>query len=275
MKYMHFNSSCSYAGLANMLEMLGYDTEDYKIALDIGLPYFLGYDEVTGYYQAGAMLQSKEWFDLYLKPRGFCYTEKMFSKLDATEKLHSGMMLGIQVNPQSKHAVIFVGKEAGKYLFLNNKWEESSEEETLYFSREELLDRLQDDVTVGYVETCEKENVVLGQIYDDSRLNWIKLRKEIKQFIREEQSSQDLRGAMNRLFRPLLVDGLAMMKLLERQDLVVGLESAQKDFLLAVKSEKALRLTDEFDCLILEKAINVIIENINKKIDILSRKEKR
>lgn len=29
MKYMTFNSSCSYAGLANMLEKIGIDVEDY------------------------------------------------------------------------------------------------------------------------------------------------------------------------------------------------------------------------------------------------------
>ncbi len=37
MKYMHFKGSCSYAGIANMLELSGYDTEDYIIANKIKL----------------------------------------------------------------------------------------------------------------------------------------------------------------------------------------------------------------------------------------------
>lgn len=76
MKYMHFNSSCSYAGLANMLAFLGFETEDYQIALDIKLPFLIHFDPETGSYRAGAMLQSKEWFELYLRPRGFCYKEE-------------------------------------------------------------------------------------------------------------------------------------------------------------------------------------------------------
>ena len=38
MKYMHFKASCSYAALANLLEMQGYDTEDTIIALEMELP---------------------------------------------------------------------------------------------------------------------------------------------------------------------------------------------------------------------------------------------
>ena len=32
MKYMTFNSSCSFAGIANMLERMGYAYEDYQVA---------------------------------------------------------------------------------------------------------------------------------------------------------------------------------------------------------------------------------------------------
>jgi len=60
MKYMHFNSSCPYAGLANLLELQGVETEDYKIALEMNLPYFLRRDVITGYYQSGSSLQSAE-----------------------------------------------------------------------------------------------------------------------------------------------------------------------------------------------------------------------
>ena len=58
MKYMHFNSSCSYAGLANLLYSDGIDTEDFVIALAIDLAYLLVKD--GAFYLAGTMLQSKE-----------------------------------------------------------------------------------------------------------------------------------------------------------------------------------------------------------------------
>ena len=41
MKYMTFNSSCTYAGLANMLMERGIDVEDYEIALEMKLPFLL------------------------------------------------------------------------------------------------------------------------------------------------------------------------------------------------------------------------------------------
>ena len=64
MKYMTFNSSCSYAGLANLLSFYGIDTEDRKIALDMDLPFL--FDCKDGYYSSGPMLQGGKWFNLYL-----------------------------------------------------------------------------------------------------------------------------------------------------------------------------------------------------------------
>ncbi|MBR3841058.1 MAG: hypothetical protein IKM20_07985 [Erysipelotrichales bacterium] len=151
MKYMHFNSSCSYAGLANMLALQNYDTEDYKIALEMGLPYFIRYDINSNYYQAGAMLQSKEWFELYLKPRGFRYIEKVYSKDQLITNLRSGMMFGIQATLNSKHAIVFIKEEQGIYSFLNNKWEESSEEEYIYLKASELLEKVPENIAVGYI----------------------------------------------------------------------------------------------------------------------------
>ncbi len=69
MKYMTFNFSCSYAGVANMLEQYGIDTDDRSIAMGMKLPYLFAYE--NGVYMAGPMLQSAAWFNLYLNPIGF------------------------------------------------------------------------------------------------------------------------------------------------------------------------------------------------------------
>ena len=134
MKYMHFNSSCPYAGLANMLERMGHDTEDFQIAIDMNLPLLLHYDEKTGYYQAGASLQSARWFDLYLNPRGYRYVEAACDKGDVLSLLKPGTMLGIQVSAQSRHAVVFLGETNSVYSFLNNKWENAPEPDRLDLS---------------------------------------------------------------------------------------------------------------------------------------------
>ena len=97
MKMMSFNSSCAYAGLANMLEALGVDTEDRLIALDMGLPYLFAREE--GQYRAGPMLQSARWFDLYLRPRGFALREENLPQEQLPQYLpaHAPAMLGLLV----------------------------------------------------------------------------------------------------------------------------------------------------------------------------------
>lgn len=266
MKYMHFNSSCSYAGMANMLALQGFDTEDYKIALDIGLPYFLRYDEEEKSYQAGPMLQAAEWFNLYLKPRGFCYIEKFLNRDKVLAELQPGNMLGIQVTPQSKHAVIFLGEENGVYKFLNNKWENSEEPDYLELSAEECLQRLPEQVVVGNLERCKAEEVDLQPYYEEALTNWEKLRRELKQFVSEVQSPQALRESMNRLFRALLLDGLSMAKLLEERELEECLAKLQKNYLGAVRKNEVVRLVDEFDCEEIDWAVDGFVQVIKEKM---------
>ena len=62
MKYMTFNSSCSFAGVANMLESRGLDFQDYEVALGMELPYIVAKDD--GGYMAGSMLQEKKYSTL-------------------------------------------------------------------------------------------------------------------------------------------------------------------------------------------------------------------
>lgn len=57
MKYMTFNSSCSYAGLANLLAFYDIDVGDREIALDMGLPYLFAKEQEK--YLAGPMLQNQ------------------------------------------------------------------------------------------------------------------------------------------------------------------------------------------------------------------------
>ena len=266
MKYMHFNSSCSYAGLANMLELFHYDTEDYIIALEIGLPYFIRYNNESKCYQAGAMLQSKEWFELYLKPRGFSYKEIFVSKKDISKILQPGIMLGIQMNRQLKHAIVHIKQINGIYSFINNKWEESKELNTFEFTKDELLDKLPEKVVVGSIEKCECEKIDDLLYYNESISTWKKLKLELQQFTSKEQSPQNLYESMDCLFRPLLVDGLAMMKLLDEQQILQSLEVLQRKFIEVVKRNQTVVLADEFNCSLFDESIDMIIDLIYKKI---------
>ena len=54
-KYMHFNSSCSYATLAMMVSEYGIETEDVNIALEMGLPWLFAKEDDV--FLAGPNLQ--------------------------------------------------------------------------------------------------------------------------------------------------------------------------------------------------------------------------
>jgi len=264
MKYMHFNSSCSYAGLANLLELRGVDTEDYQIALDMGLPYFLRYEEASGAYVNGPMLQSAEWFNLYLKPRGFRYVERFVEKQEAVKQLCAGSMLGLQVTPNSKHAVIFHGKENESYKFLNNKREDSEEPDCLLLTGEECVERLPEQVVVGWLEVCEPEQADIKPYLEEALKNWEKLRAKLHAFVCEVQSPQSLKESMNRLFRPLLLDGLSMAKLLKEKELEECLAGLQKQFLDIVRSNEPVKLSEKLDCEKMNWAIDKFVSLIGQ-----------
>ena len=254
MKYMHFNSSCPYAGLANMLALQGYDTEDYQIALDMKLPLLLHRDDTDGTYQAGASLQSSRWFDLYLNPRGFRCVEAEYDKQAALSQFMPGTMCGIQVTPQSRHAVIFLSASNGVYHFLNNKWEKTNEPEQLTLSAEEVLARLPRSVMLAHLEPCEPLTVDLTPYLQTSLSAWHRLRNELEQFISVEQSPQSLREAMNPLFRPLLLDGLSMMQLLGESAQVERLQKMQTQFLSVLRQDRPAVLLSILDHSELDKA---------------------
>ena len=107
MKYMTFNSSCAYAGVANMLEQYGVDTDDRSIAMGMKLPYLFSY-------------QNAEWFNLFLIPQGFemCEIELPAEQVADYLKKQKTAMLGFRMNENNKHAVVYIGSHDGKLVFL-------------------------------------------------------------------------------------------------------------------------------------------------------------
>lgn len=260
MKYMHLNSSCPYAGLANMLMLLGHDTEDYKIALDIDLASHIRYDEENGAFRSGFSLQEKEWFDLYLKPRGYAYRETCWDREEVLKNLRPGMMLGIFVEPERKHAVVCSGVEEGVLTFLNNKWEQSEEPETLIFTSEELLERLPEQVTVGYMEPAKAEKVDLRPVYAESLLTWKHLREKLHVFMEQFRTAEEMSGQLNVLFRPLLLDGLTMAQLRKDKALTEKLAALQGQFLGVLRQNIPARLADAVDMVLLDEAVDLICQ---------------
>lgn len=255
MKYMTFNSSCSFAGVANLLEERGIDAEDREIALRMELPYLFAAE--GGEYLAGPMLQSGRWFALYLGPLGLTLQETRVEKARVPQWLGQGgsAMLGIRVAPGAKHAVIFTGREGERFRFRNNKWQHSQEPEEWLLTEEELLQRLEDTFMVAKLESVPVGKPEFPSLLGQSITVLDRLKEDLEAFCRREVSREELMRSVNLLFRPILLDGITMLELIGQDDLAGQLRTVQKPFLTALRAGNPVVLERVLDLQILGEAI--------------------
>ena len=267
MKYMTFNSSCSFAGLANLLSLHGIETEDREIALRMHLPYLFA--RRGDGYLSGPMLQGAEWFNLYLNPLGFTLAERILGKDAAVAELRTSApaMLGLRVSPESKHAVICTGWQGGGYRFINNKREASPEPETFCLTEADLLARLDEPVVVGHLEQTEPRDADFRPFLEDSVETLRGLQKDIRDFCALEQSAASLRAAMNSLFRPILLDGVTMLELLEETEIAGPLKEVRAQLLAVIKQECPAVLENKLDTVRLNAAITQYEKRIVKHME--------
>lgn len=249
MKYIHFNSSCSYAGLANLLYLKGIDTEDYIIAKTINLPYILLKDE--GAYLAGPMLQSKEIFDIYLNGLGYEFIEKNYDKEDVLKTLEAAdknYILGVNISPGNKHAIIFLEYKNNVFSFINNKYEESDEPDRFTWAAEELKELLDEETHLAHIEKISAKKLDLKEILLASIKNLNSLKEDINNFSKKEITQLELRESMNTLFRAAILDSIAMFELLGEDALLERTKAIQKEFITVIKEGKEnLVLEEEMD----------------------------
>ena len=243
MKYMHFKASCSYAALAVIMEIIGVNTEDYKIALEIKLPWVFSKED--GAYISGPMLQGAKWFNLWLLPQGYRIVEKMIPREDICGYLcsHKPAMLGIQT-PYGKHAVVFT-KYDGTYHFINPTHENSGERTELSFSEEELISLVDQETIVGFVVSTEAEPQSLAPYMYDSITVIRENCADIEAFSAEKHDPNTYFPVMNSLFRPLLLDGITMLELAGETALAKHFISLQQQFLSFMRGTREEALQDK------------------------------
>ena len=267
MKYMTFNSSCSYAGLANLLDFYGIDTEDREIALQMRLPYLFACQD--GGYLAGPMLQGAAWFDLYLNPLGFKLEERILGKDEVCAELRDNApaMLGLRVSPEGKHAVIYTGCNGGKYRFLNNKRKGPPEMETLELSEKDLLASLDEETVVGRLERTDPVPIDYRPYLEQSVLVFRELQEKIAAYCGVEQSAPSLRQAMDSLFRPVLLDGVTMLELLGETEIAGALKEIRAQFLRVIRAERPAVLERALDMPRLQAALHQYEELILRRME--------
>lgn len=269
MKYMTFHSSCAFAGVANMLERHGVDVQDRTIALGMKLPYLFAKE--GGKYLAGPMLQTAQWFGLYLHPMGFTMDETAVQRGDVPAVLAplECAMLGLRVTPESKHAVIYAGKDEDRFCFINNKWERTDEPERLALTEAELLARLDETAVLAMLRAISPVKVDFAPYLQRSCDVLSDLKQDICTFCSTEQSPEAIRAAMDTYFRAILLDGITMLDLCGQSALADQLRTVQREFLTIVRSGKAATLCRELSLPLLTQAMDEYIALIRREMEML------
>ncbi len=264
MKYMTFNASCSYAGLANLLDWYGVDVEDRVIALKMELPYLFAREGRR--YLSGPMLQGAEWFDLYLHPIGFTFIERRLERAEVCSFLkdHPPAMLGLHVTPESKHAVVYTGGGGGEYCFINNKRQDSTEPETIRLTETALLSRLDKTVVVGMLEKIGPRPSALHDRLAGSPGVLLALQSEINDFCTQQQTPAAQAAALNDLFRPLLLDGITMLELLEDTEPAASLRTVRAQLLPLIRAGRPAILSESIDLSLLNTSIRAYHSRIEQ-----------
>ena len=264
MKYMHFKASCSYAALANLLERMGVDTEDTTIALEMGLPWLHAKEGDT--YISGPMLQSAEWFNLWLVPHGLYMREAKVQRDTLCTRLQKSepLMLGIKT-PYGKHAVVFVGYD-GAYHFINPTHKDSTEQMMLVLVADALLERVDDSVMLASVVRRDPEQVDLNPYLKRS----IQILREnvaaIERFSTVSHNADAYPPALNALFRPLLLDGISMLTLAGEETLAKRFTDLQSDLMTFMRGPSTGRLADTLSLTELKSAAEEYVQLIEKQI---------
>lgn len=268
MKYMTFNSSCSYAGVANMLEQYGVDSDDRSIAMGMKLPYLFARKD--GAYKAGPMLQSAEWFNLYLHPIGFEMVEQKISSAQAAEYLRQQKtaMLGLRVDDTGKHAVVYIGSQGDALTFINNKWECADAPEQIRLTEAQLISQLGETTVIATLRQTAPKTVDLHSRLENSISVIHKNLAEIRIVCNQEESVGQLRKRMNTLFRPLLLDGITMLQLIGETQLADKFTMLQNGFLTALrrKSDQHIKLGEYLSMEDVTAAVEGYIQLIRKEI---------
>lgn len=242
MKYMHFKASCSYAALANLLERMGVDSEDTIIAMEMDLPWLFAKDGDA--FVSGPMLQSAEWFNLWLFPRGLCMTETAVRR-DALCPLlqkSESVMLGVHTS-YGKHAVVFTGYD-GTYRFINPTYEDSGEDTELVLSESDLMERTDDLSVIGRVKWAEPKQTD-RKPYLRRSVQIVRENVEaIMLFAAEPHDPGDYLSALNALFRPLLLDGISMLTLAGEGELANRFTGLQGALMTFMRGSRTGRLKD-------------------------------
>ena len=150
-------------------------------------------------------------------------------------------MLGVKLDNgrNQYHAMVYVGIDGDKLVFINNKHEGSDEPERISFDQDELENCIRDVTVVASLERCEKHDMDITPFLKDSIEKLNSLQKDFIDFCNKPHTNKELLVNERGLFRPILLDSPTMMKLYGQEELYKDMCALQKTFIDVAFKEKA------------------------------------
>lgn len=233
MKYQTYENACSYAALANLLDSFGCDVQDRDIILGAQLAYMLRYDAQNRSFLGGTALEGREWFDLFLRPNGFRFVEQVLPRdkmLDCLWNTNRRTMLALNAANGERHALVFDGVRGESFRFLNIKWHKSPAPETYLFTAQQLLDCLDKENTIGFIDRCEKSKPDFSPLLDDT-LYCLELYREcIDKLFGELRQPYELKDARISFFSALFDQLYPLFKLCGEARLVLMVKKLKESY---------------------------------------------
>lgn len=268
MKPITFPGGGMLAGIATMLELLGFEATDQSIALGMEAPYLFVHTEEG--YKTGASLNKPQWLNLYLHPRGYHLSCKTLEKKDVGTFLrtHFPALLRINIQPGVTHPAVFCGYENSRYNFINVKAISSTEPDTFSISAATLRRRLDDETTIYTLMPCAAENVDFLPLLRSSLDTLNIYLADVLSARQKEMSFSEFSELRAPLFRALMQDLHPMMLLIGDDLLAEALRKLNHHYrhVFTLNSSDAVALDERLPKKLIIQCVEWLKENIRDRI---------
>lgn len=268
MKQITFTGSGMLAGLATMLELVGHDTTDQRIALEMEAPYLLVRTEAG--YQSGISLYTPDWLNLYLHPHGYHLSCKHLPQKEilAFLRTHNPVMLRIKVKPDMIHPAVFSGYGNKKYSFVNVKTLTADEPDAFSFSAPSLLRRLEEEVDVYFITPLPPEQVNFLPLLQNSLDNLTSYQNDLLTIRKKEVSFEEFKALRAPMFRALMQDFYPLICLTGDQELAEDLRNLNHYYrhVFTQNSDTKVYLDERLPKKLILQCIAWLKENIRDRI---------
>ena len=132
-------------------------------------------------------------------------------------------------------------------------------------SKEDLLSRVDGEIVVGEIKQTQKMTNDLESVYRASLVNLEQYEKDILDFIDEDNDKEEYQKKLDVFFRPLLLDALSMMVLINNDEIAKTMKEAQTLLLDFIRDKAKLNvlLFREKICTIITKYKEIIKKQLN------------